>query len=124
MIKYVNQDPKFTSGKHPCGVCCKGVGFNSIFCNNCAHWVHKQWKQTEWQFGQCLDNMEDSFKCTICQKPPVTNGEDKNVELDNADYDVTDQFCYFGDIVRAVWHAKAIKIYCEVTVTGLEPRTT
>lgn len=37
MIKYVNQDPKFTSGKYPCGVCCKGVGFNSIFCNNCAH---------------------------------------------------------------------------------------
>ena len=80
MIKYVNQDP------------------NLHLAN------------THVESGQCLDNMGDSFKCTICQKPPVTNVEDDNVELDNADYDVADQFFYLGDIVRAVWHAKAIKI--------------
>ena len=30
------------SGKHPCGVCRKGVGNNSIFCLECHRWVHKR----------------------------------------------------------------------------------
>ncbi|XP_057312826.1 uncharacterized protein LOC130654290 isoform X2 [Hydractinia symbiolongicarpus] len=29
-------------GKWPCGVCRKGVGSNSIFCQTCKHWVHKK----------------------------------------------------------------------------------
>ena len=29
------------SGEHPCGVCRKGVGDNSIFCVECHRWVHK-----------------------------------------------------------------------------------
>ena len=32
------------SRKHPCGVCCKGIGSNSIFCG-CKPWIHKvSWK--------------------------------------------------------------------------------
>jgi hypothetical protein len=30
------------SGEHPCGVCRKGVGRNSIFCVECHRWVHKR----------------------------------------------------------------------------------
>ena len=30
------------SGKWPCGVCRKGVGNNSIYCNTCKHWIHKK----------------------------------------------------------------------------------
>ena len=30
------------SGEHPCGVCRKGVGDNSIFCVECHRWVHKR----------------------------------------------------------------------------------
>ena len=30
------------SGKHPCGVCCKGVGSNSIFCDGCQSWINKK----------------------------------------------------------------------------------
>ena len=30
------------SGKHPCGVCRKGVGDNSIRCVECLRWVHKR----------------------------------------------------------------------------------
>ena len=30
------------SGEHPCGVCRKGVGDNSIFCVECHSWVHKR----------------------------------------------------------------------------------
>ena len=30
------------SGEHPCGVCRKGIGDNSIFCVECHWWVHKR----------------------------------------------------------------------------------
>ena len=30
------------SGKHPCGVCCKGVGSNSIFCDGYQSWINKK----------------------------------------------------------------------------------
>ena len=39
MISDVNRGTTFTSRKYPCGVCCKGVGSNSIFCNHFIHWV-------------------------------------------------------------------------------------
>ena len=32
----------FEVGRWPCGVCRKGVGSNSIFCQNCKHWVHRK----------------------------------------------------------------------------------
>lgn len=28
------------SGKHPCGICFKGVGSNSIYCGHCKNWIH------------------------------------------------------------------------------------
>ena len=30
------------SGKHSCGVCCKGVGSISIFSDGCQSWIHKK----------------------------------------------------------------------------------
>ena len=30
------------SGKHPCGVCWKGVGSNSTFSDGCQSWIHKK----------------------------------------------------------------------------------
>ena len=30
------------SGNFPCGVCRKGVGNNSIYCEGCSYWVHKK----------------------------------------------------------------------------------
>ena len=30
------------SGKHPCGICKKGVGSNSIQCTSCNSWIHKR----------------------------------------------------------------------------------
>ena len=32
------------SGKHPCGVCRKGVGNNSILSVECVRWVHKRYR--------------------------------------------------------------------------------
>ena len=31
------------SGEHPCGVCRKGVGDNSILCIECLRWIYKRW---------------------------------------------------------------------------------
>ena len=95
-ISDVSQGPTFTSDKHPCGVCCKGVGFNSIICNDCANWAHKQCSV----LSNSLDNVV-SFKCRTCLNPPVTNDDDKKVEIDNVDYEVTDQLWYLGDIIIA-----------------------
>ena len=36
MISDINLCPTFTSIKHSCQTCCKGVAFNSIFCSDCA----------------------------------------------------------------------------------------
>ena len=32
------------SGKHPCGVCRKGVDNNSILSVECVRWVHKRYR--------------------------------------------------------------------------------
>ena len=37
-----NLNTQQDSRKYPCGVCHSGAGRNSIFCNACSHWVHKQ----------------------------------------------------------------------------------
>ena len=42
MISGPNLGTLKDSGEHPCGVCRKGVGVNSIFCPGCAHWIHKK----------------------------------------------------------------------------------
>ena len=31
-----------TSGNYPCGVDRKGVGRNSIYCENCEAWIYKK----------------------------------------------------------------------------------
>ena len=33
--------------KHPCSVCVKGVGVNSIRCTQCVQWVHAKVQQSE-----------------------------------------------------------------------------
>ena len=38
----VSKDQAEDSGEHPCGVCRKGVGDNSILCIECFRWVHKR----------------------------------------------------------------------------------
>ncbi|XP_060770545.1 uncharacterized protein LOC132881740 [Neoarius graeffei] len=49
------------SGKHPCGVCRKGVGCNSTFCNGCQHWVHKKCTRTRGRLSA-----DPSFRCDHC----------------------------------------------------------
>ena len=42
MISGANLYTLKDSGEHPCHVCWKGVGVNSILCTGCSHWIHKK----------------------------------------------------------------------------------
>ena len=42
-----------------------------------------------------------NFKCRTCLNPTVANDDDKKIRLGNVEYDVVDQFCYLGDMLRA-----------------------
>ena len=42
MISGKNLHSLRDSGKHPCGVCQKGVGSNSILCCTCQLWIYKK----------------------------------------------------------------------------------
>ena len=53
------------SGVHPCGVCRKGVGNNSILCIECLRWVHKRCSgisvklksNVDFHFRRCLEGI-------------------------------------------------------------------
>ena len=49
------------SGKHPCGVCRKGVESNSILCVECLRWVHKRCSGIK---GKLKSNVD--FCCRRC----------------------------------------------------------
>ena len=50
------------SGAFSCGVCCTGVGANSILCSQCSFWIHKKCSGV---IGRLSDNPE--YICPRCQ---------------------------------------------------------
>ena len=50
------------------------------------------------------------FKCPTCCNPPVRNEEPVKVELDGAEYEVVQQFCYLGDMLASGGGAAAASI--------------
>ena len=49
--------------KHPCSVCLKGVGVNSIMCTQCVQCVHARCSRVKGS----LKNVESSFICRRCK---------------------------------------------------------
>ena len=49
--------------KHPCSVCVKGVGVNSIRCTQCVQWVHARCSRVKGS----LKKVESSFICRRCK---------------------------------------------------------
>ena len=49
--------------KHPCSICLKGVGVNSIRCTQCVQWVHARCSRVKGS----LKNIENSFICRRCK---------------------------------------------------------
>ena len=49
------------SGKHPCGVCRKGVGSNSVFCDGCQSWMHKKCSGSKGRL-----KADSKYRCKTC----------------------------------------------------------
>ena len=61
MISGKNLHSLRDSGKHPCGVCHKGVGSNSILCCGYQLWIHKKCSDIKGKL-----TADPSYKCKRC----------------------------------------------------------
>ena len=102
MISGLNRGATLSEGKYPCGVCCKGVASNSIFCNNCKCWVHKRCSGVKGRLEAIVN-----FKCKSCKNLQGKSEEDKKIYLDDIEYEIVGQFCYLGDMLSAGGGAEA-----------------
>ena len=102
MISGVQNGPKFSSGKYPCAVCCKGVASNSIYCTHCNKWVHKRCSGIAGNLATVRN-----FKCRTCLDPSPNHDRITSVKLKGTEYEAVDQFCYLGDMLSAGGGAEA-----------------
>ena len=78
------------SGKHPCGVCRKGVGINSILC----YGIHKKCSDIK-----CKLAADPLYKCKRCKEicRPIDGRPENHVTLESSKLDVVESFRYLGD---------------------------
>ena len=88
------------SGEHPCGVCRKGVGDNSIFCVECRRWVHKRCSgisgnlksNADFRYRRCLEGENGLFQSVLLKEVVI----EPNVKLE-----CFPKFCYLGNTLGA-----------------------
>ena len=83
-----------TQEKNPCGVCLKGVGSNSIFCDGCQSWIHKKCSGFKGKL-----KADPKYRCKRCMGLcwPVDGRPEKHVTLEGIQLDVVESFHYLGD---------------------------
>ena len=85
--------------KHPCSVCVKGVGVNSIRYTQCVQWVHARCSRVKGP----LKNVESSFICIRCKEELCEtrqiNSQVNGLHIDGHEYEIVDKFCYLGDML-------------------------
>ena len=85
--------------KHPCSVCLKGVGVNSIRCTQCIQWVHARCSRVKGS----LKKVESSFICRRCKgelsETRQVNSQVNGLHIDGHEYEIVDKFCYLGDML-------------------------
>jgi hypothetical protein len=89
------------SGKWSCGVCKKGVGYNSIKCHGCSKWIHKKCSSI---VGRLQDVDGSIFQCSTCVSKATKGVNDM---IDGRDFildstvklELVDKFCYLGDMI-------------------------
>ena len=81
--------------KHPCSVCLKGVGVNSIRCTQCVQWVHARCSRVKGS----LKNVESSFICRRCKGELSETRQVNGLHIDGDEYEIVDKFCYLGDML-------------------------
>ena len=88
------------SGEHPCGVCRKGVGDNSIFWVECLRWVHKRCggisgklkSNVDFHCRRCLEGENGLFQSVLLKEVVI----EPNVKLE-----CVPKFCYLGHTLGA-----------------------
>ena len=83
------------SGKHPCAVCCSGVGKNSIQCSQCMLWVHQKCS------GLKRVVADPNYVCRRCkgEARPIDGRTVTEVDINGTMLDVEATFCYLGDML-------------------------
>ena len=97
MICGVNLDHLKPSGKFPCGVCLKGVGSNSMYCNGCSKWIHKKCS------GRDKVTEDPAFRCARCTNTarPIDGRPMEEVQVGEEKLEVVSLFVYLGDALSA-----------------------
>ena len=98
MISGIGLETLKDSGRHPCGVCRKGVGVNSIFCGGCLHWIHRKCSEI---CGRLVEDPE--YRCARCRGTarPIDGRPATQFTVGEESLEVVDSFCYLGDTVCA-----------------------
>ena len=81
--------------KHPCIVCVKGVGVNSIRCTQCIQWVHARCSRVKGS----LKKVESSFICRRCKGELSETRQVNGLNIDGHEYEIVDKLCYLGDML-------------------------
>ena len=103
MISGERQIVRQKAVKWPCGVCCKGVGRNSLLCTSCQKWVHKKCSGIKGSMSKVVK----SFTCRGCLNP-VTGAGRTSVDIGaSANLEVVEKFCYLGDMLSVEGDADA-----------------
>jgi hypothetical protein len=92
------------SGKHPCGICKKGVGSNSIKCISCNSWIHKRCSGISGK----LQNVS-GYRCRRCVDGNPSQAEvlrEISIGIDGK-LECVDEFRYLGDMIGAGGGAEA-----------------
>ena len=100
------------SEKHPCGVCRKGVGSNSIFCEGCSLWIHKKYSKIQRRLVE-----DPTFRCSryLGSARPIDGRSCDHIMADDHKLDVVESFCYLGNSICAGGSCEACTIHrCRV----------
>ena len=112
MICRMGLDLLQSSVEFPCAVCRTGVArSNSIFCNNCKHWVYKKCS------GLKRLTKDPDYRCTRCQGTacPLDGRPQREVQVGPDKLEVVASFCYLGHMLSAAGG-------CELPTTTREKR--
>ncbi|XP_057307369.1 uncharacterized protein LOC130645400 [Hydractinia symbiolongicarpus] len=95
MISSIAAKCDLVVGKWPCGVCRKGVGSNSFFCQTCKHWVHKKCSSISGRLRAYIQ-----FVCKHCKGEIIENEVFPALMMYNSgSLEIVENFCYLGDML-------------------------
>ena len=77
-------------GRYPCGVCGKGVGANSIWCQCCERWCHQRCSEL-----RNLRRAGDNFRCFTCVRGVMAVPQ--RLEVGEDSLEIVDSFSSLGD---------------------------